>query len=133
MCWELYAFKMPQGVQAAHDIPGDYKPPVIGPRADVIATIKANMPMANLADPSWGILDGDGWSIEINISAEDDCNGINLQVRGGDGAIAAIGALLDCTGLDAIDLQAGELFDRGPAALESLAQWRAFRAAAPKP
>ena len=49
-----------------------------------------------------------------------------LHVRGGDGAIAAVTAILHRLELRAIDLQSSEFFDPSSAS-ESFDSWRAYR------
>jgi len=106
------------------EVPSDYQPPVIGSRAELIAKFQNVLPTANFADPSWGRVDGDGWSIEISVAQDVNVDGFALHVRGADGVIDAITNLLECAGVGAFDAQTGELFAAGPRALESLAKWR---------
>jgi len=58
---------------------------------------------------------------------DEECDCVALHVRGGDGAVAAVASIVDDLGIRAIDAQTGEFFVPGPAAIESLQAWRAYR------
>src|SRR4051794_19319515 len=62
----------------------------LGPAADVRQRISALLPGIDWSDPTWGIYDGDGFSIEFNVGADDPIANMMLHVRGGGNAIAAI-------------------------------------------
>lgn len=64
---------------------------------------------ADFTDPSWGLIDGKDWSIQVNLGQEEDCRGFALHVRAGDVAVGAIAAILRSLNLRALDSQSGEL------------------------
>ena len=126
MSWDLYAQNFPP-VDSADDIPEDFEPTPLGPRAMVIAKIQAVTPDADFSDPRWGLLERDGWSIEFNLGEEEECGDFALHVRGGGpGAMEAVEAVLCAIGVGAIDAQTGEFFTP-EAARESFAAWQAYR------
>ena len=125
MSWDIHVSDLPD-VKSVEDIPDDFRPVTLGSRAALIEKICEVFPVADFNDPSWGIIDGDGWSIEVNIGRDAECNGIMLHVRGNDGAVPAVTALLDRIDLRALDLQSGNFFDPGLAA-QSFGSWRAYR------
>jgi len=125
MSWDIHISDLPP-VSSLEDIPDDFVPASLGSREALIAKILEVFPSADFGDPSWGIIDGAGWSIEVNIGKQTECEGIMLHVRGGDGAVAAVAAILDHLGLRAIDLQSSEFFDSG-AASKSFDFWRSYR------
>jgi len=125
MSWDIHIQDFPE-VNSIADIPDDFEPSSLGSREALIAKIKDAFPSADFKDPSWGLIDGDEWSIEVNIGPNTECGGIMLHVRGGDGAVAAVEAILDRLGLRAIDLQTGEFFD-AQSASDSFGVWRGFR------
>jgi hypothetical protein len=128
MSWDIFVQDLPRAAAAVADIPDDFKPASIGKRADIIAKIMETVPAADFSDPSWGMIEGESWSIEVNIGTEEECDGFALHVRGsGDEAVAVVTAILDCVKLRAIDAQTGEFFVAGPQALESFRRWCAFR------
>jgi len=109
------------------EIPPDFKPASIGRRAMVIEQIRMVVPSANFSNPSWGTIDGEGWSIEINIGPKEDCSGFAFHVRGGDTAIAVVAAILQHLKLRAIDSQTGDFFIAGQKAIDAFSKWRAYR------
>jgi hypothetical protein len=125
MSWDIHISDLPE-VASVSDIADDFKPKNLGSRAALIAKIVDVFPDADFTDPSWGIIDGDGWSIEVNIGNSADCDGIMLHVRGGDGAVKAVSAIVGRLGLRAIDLQTGEFYQPGDAT-RSFEAWRSFR------
>jgi hypothetical protein len=126
LSWDIFAQDFPD-VASVDDIPDDFEPRPIGTRDALTARIRAAIPEADFGDPAWGVIEGDGWSIEINIGENETCDGLALHVRdGGDGAVDAVGRILDAIGVRAIDSQTGAFFDR-TAARESFAAWQAYR------
>jgi hypothetical protein len=126
MSWDVFAQNFPD-VASAEDVPDDFEPAPLGPRDALIARMIEAVPGADFSDPSWGLVEQDGWSIEINIGEEAECDSFALHVRGGgDGAIETVAAILDATGVRAIDAQTGEFFEL-EAARESFGLWQDFR------
>jgi hypothetical protein len=120
---------LPRDANSISDIPDDFRPGLIGKRTDVIRKIREVAPYADFSDPSWGHIEADDWSIEVNIGAKEECDGFALHVRGGDAVVGVIAAILNHLDLRALDSQTGEFFVAGPEALESFRKWRAFREA----
>jgi hypothetical protein len=85
------------------DISAEFKPASIGKRSIVIEKIKEVVPTADFSDPSWGRIDGDGWSIEVNIGTNEDCEGFAFHIRGRDAAVGAVAAILQHLKLRALD------------------------------
>ena len=127
MSWDIFVQDLPRDAATVADIPQGFEPASIGRRADIIAKIKEIVPSADFADPSWGMIEGESWSVEVNIGRNETCTGFAFHVRGSDEAVAVVAAILDHLNLRAIDGQTGEFFVAGPAALESFRRWRAFR------
>jgi hypothetical protein len=127
MSWDIIAQDLPADVAAVAEIPDDFQPRPIGNRHQLIARIRKVVPQIDFTDPSWGIIEGDDWSIEVSIGEEDICNSIGFHVRGADGAVGAVAAILDELKLRAIDCQSSEFFTTGPETLESFQTWRRYR------
>ncbi|HKP25354.1 MAG TPA: hypothetical protein VJV39_15915 [Dongiaceae bacterium] len=110
------------------EIPSDFKPKPLGNRAAVIARIKRIVPTANFSDPSWGVIEKDGWSIELDVGEDEICKDFAFHVRGdGDEAVEVVARILDGLGIRGFDPQAGRLFVPGPNAIASFNAWRALR------
>ena len=127
MSWDIIAQDLPQSATSVEEIPDDFQPQPIGNRTQLIAQIRQVIPQADFTDPSWGIIDGDDWSIEVSMGGTELCESIAFHVRGGDGAIGAVAAILDELKLRAIDCQSSEFFTAGPDTLESFHTWRRYR------
>jgi len=59
-----------------------------------MAGILRAAPAANFADPTWGVIDGPGFSIEVNIGPEDVLDSFAFHVRGGDEALFVVADIL---------------------------------------
>jgi len=127
MSWDIFIQDFPPDAKRVAEIAADFRPAPIGHRSDIIAKIRAVIPTADFSNPSWGVIDGDGWAIEVNVGKEDLCAGIALHVRGADAAAGAVALILSGLALRALDSQTGEFFVAGPQAIESFRQWRKYR------
>jgi hypothetical protein len=125
--WDIFVQNLPLGVNRVADIPGDFRSAPLGRRSEIIAKIQEAIPIADFSDPSWGIIDGKDWSIEVSMGDEEICSGFALHARGSDAASGAVAAILSHLGLRALDSQTGEFFVAGPAAVESFRHWRKYR------
>jgi len=127
MSWDIFVQDFPLDARSVAEIPPDFQPATIGRTSDIIVKIRTVLPMADFSDPTWGLIDGSDWSIEVSIRAQEVCDGFALHVRGGGGAVGAVSAILDTLKLRAVDSQTGEFFVGGEEGLESFRQWNAYR------
>jgi hypothetical protein len=127
MSWDIFVQDFPKDAASVADIPDDFLPKDVGDRSEIIAKISEVVPEADFSNPTWGLIDGEDWSIEVNIGDSDTCSGIALHVRGGDEAIGVVDAVLRALGLRAIDSQTGDFFVAGPEAHASFSKWREYR------
>ena len=82
----------------------DY-PNVLGSSAEVRAKIDAHLPGIDWSDPTWGVLVGDGYSLEFSMREETEKRGFMIHVRGGGDPISSLlrfavpnrWCLLDCS------------------------------------
>ena len=126
MSWDICIQEIPGDIGSLDDIPNDFRPRPLGLRSEVIARIKQTLPQADFSNPSWGVLDQPGFSIEFSMGSADVCDGFTLHVRGGGVAVATIARLLDHLKLRGIDLQIPDFFS--PEAAEaSFRDWQAYR------
>ena len=126
MSWDIIIQDFPQGVTDINDISDDFAPKMIGMRADLIARIQAIFPVANFSDPSRGVLEGDGYSIEFGMGSDAECDVIMLNVRGGSWAVIAVTAVVEHLGLRAYDIGAEDFFSPIKAQA-SFAEWQVYR------
>lgn len=127
MSWDLFVQDLPRDAKSVKEIPADFKPSPIGKRSVIIGKIREVIPTADFSDPPGVQIEGDGWSIEINVGAEKECMSFAFHVRGGrDAAVEVIAAILKHLNLRALDSQTGGFFVAGPEGIESSRKWRAY-------
>jgi hypothetical protein len=126
MSWDISIQHLPDSAVCIDDIPNDFQPSALGPRASVIASILKAIPDVDFSDPSWGILRRDAFSIEFNMGGEVICNGFMLHVRGGGDAAGLIDQLLKNLGLRGLDCQTGDFF-KTDTTDASFSDWQQFR------
>jgi hypothetical protein len=126
MSWDVMVFDAPAHFAGTGDIPEDFRSKRF-PRQELIDRITATFPRADFSDPAWGRIDGDGWSIEVNIGDEDETDGFMLHVRGGDKAVDTVIRIAAAAGLRALDISTGKFLEASDDAGGGFRKWRAFR------
>lgn len=127
MSWDIFVQDLPRDARRVEDIPDEFVPAPLGPRSKIIAAILEVAPSADFSNPSWGIIDGDDWSIDVSLGDAEECESFAFHVRGGDAAVGVIEAILRRLNLRALDAQTGDFFVAGPEALGSFQRWRSYR------
>ncbi|MCB9856649.1 MAG: hypothetical protein H6818_13285 [Phycisphaerales bacterium] len=123
--WDILVQDIPPGTTSVDQMPPDFKSAPIGQRDDIIAGIQAVAPEVDFSDPTWGIIRGDGYTIEINIGEEPVTSDFAFHVRGDDEAADVISRILQRLELRAYDPQSiSGIFKPGEEAVESLRTWR---------
>jgi hypothetical protein len=111
MSWDVMIFntrgKSPPSVEEFED--SDYE--TLGPAADVRQRLSELLPGVDWSDTTWGIYEGDGFSIEFNVGDDDPIENMMLHVRGGGEAIAAIAKFARPLGWSALDCSTSEFLD----------------------
>jgi hypothetical protein len=97
----------------------------LGPAGVVRQQISALLPGIDWSDPTWGVYEGDGFSIEFSVGDDDPIDAMMLHVRGGDDAISKIVTFTRPLGWSALDCSTGQFLD-----LENPSQegWEGFQA-----
>lgn len=123
--WDILVQDIPPGVTSVDQMPPDFKTAPIGRREDILAGIRAIAPDVDFTDPTWGVIHGDGYTIEINIGEEPVTHDFAFHVRGDDEAANVISRILQRLELRAYDPQSlTGIFQPGESAVESLRSWR---------
>ncbi|MCA9449858.1 MAG: hypothetical protein KC931_22240, partial [Candidatus Omnitrophica bacterium] len=65
-------------------------PPAMGDAAEIREKVSESLPGVDWSDPAWGVLQGDGWSIEFNHQETGETATMMLHVRGGGDPITSI-------------------------------------------
>ncbi len=127
MSWDVLFQDLPAGIRSLDEIPDDFRPRPLWSRDALLSQLRAAVPAINLDDPAWGVLDGDGFSIEFNIGDGDPVDSMMLHVRGA-GAFEVVREVARVLGQPAIDCSAGGLIDfAAPEASAGFEAWRAYR------
>lgn len=123
----MFVQDLPPDARAVTDIPDDFAPKPIGRRADIVAGILRAAPATNFDDPTWGVIEGPGFSIEVNIGPEEVLGSFAFHVRGGEEALFVVADILHELRLRAIapatDSGFFELSELGSA----YSRWQAYR------
>ena len=126
MSWDVLLMSVPPDITTTENLPNDFSSE-LGPLPQVLSTIAAILPDLNLANPEWGILEGDGFHMEFNIGQRDPVDTIMLHVRGGDGALRSIHRICEHTGWRALDTTTGDFINFAQDPTKGLRQWRTYR------
>jgi hypothetical protein len=127
MSWDVVVVDIPPEIKRVADIPKGFIEPSIGKRAEVIGRIKAIIPTASFSDSGRGLIRGQDWSIEVVLGANEECSSFSLHLRGGDGALDALVAILQGLNLRGIDCQTTEFFVANNEGIESFERWKRYR------
>ena len=109
------------------NLPDDHKPDPLGSASTVRMSISQNLPGVDWSDPTWGIYDGDEFSIEFNTGEEDPINSIMLHVRGGGDAIAAMLQFANPNKWSLLDFSTGQFLDPENPSQQGWEDFQAFR------
>ena len=109
------------------NLPDDHKPPPLGMTGTVRNSISRYLPDVDWSDPTWGIYDGDEFSIEINTGDEDLIDSIILHVRGDGNAIDAMLQFANPNKWSLLDLSTGKYLDPKNPSQEGWENYKAFR------
>ena len=127
MSWDVIVHRFPQDIETTEQLPDGFKPPAIGSRAEIAQSIRTIFPDANISNLGWLVVDGQGFSIEVNIGNEEPCDGFMLHVRGGEAALGAVMQIARLFEARALDLSSCEFLDRMADPDSGFRQWRAYR------
>jgi hypothetical protein len=124
MSWDVLIFVAPPGI-IVDDLADDYIPPPLGDAATVLWRLSDGMPAVDLSDPAYGMLQGRGWSIELNIGRADPIDSIMLHVRGGgDDVLPVVLDIARSVGGRAMDVSEGFFLTGGAG---DVLGWHAFQ------
>jgi len=127
MSWDIFVQDIPREFTSVSVIPDDFDPKPIGSRTEIIEKICEVVPNVDFTNPTWGLIHGDGYSIEVNIGDEDPLMSFAFHIRGGDQAAFVIADILDRLNLRAFDPQSDSGIFSLANGVESLRKWRAYR------
>jgi hypothetical protein len=126
MSWDVFVQDLPPAARATDDIPDGFRPGplAIRDRDEIIQLICEVAPGANFRDPSWGIIEGPGFSIEVNLGDQDVLDNFAFHVEGhSEEAPDLICRILNRLGMRAVADDTNAILP-GPEALEAFRRWR---------
>ena len=123
MSWDVMVFNY--GGQPPEDMADPTDP--LGPAAKVRKSIAAHLRGLDWSDKTWGVYEGDGFSIEFNTGEDDPIDSIMLHVRGGGDAISAMLAFANPLGWTLFDCSSGEYIDPENPSAEGWEGFQEFR------
>lgn len=129
MSWDIFIQDLPKDIQTVDEIPEDFQPSSIGSRTDLIKRMRILVPEINFDSSSHAWIEGEQFSISVQIGEEDIVHCIGLFVRGnGDDAARVVSDLMVGLGLRAIDTSSETgLFQPGEEAQANWKRWRDYR------
>lgn len=126
MSWDVVLINLPEGTASVADLPKDHISAPLGRRAEVEEAIRRAVPGVDLTDPTWGDVNGPGWSMELNIGSKDPIEDIMLHIRGSsDWVFEPIFALARELQCQVIDCGSGDVLSEGESG--TWHEWKAFR------
>lgn len=108
MSWDVSFFAAKVPPPPVTEMPNDWRGEDLGPLEEVRGKISASVPKVNWNDPSWGTLDGEGYSLEFNVGRDDPCYGFMVHVRGAGVAVRLLLAIGERWGWYLLDTSQGE-------------------------
>lgn len=105
----------------------DYQPPILGKRSDLISKLSEIFSNLDFTDENWGVMNGDGFSIEFNIGSEEDVYSIMLHIRGGGEPTKVIQKIMLEFDWESIDCSTGDFMDRNNISSESWTKFQTWR------
>lgn len=123
MSWDVMIINA-RGVPAdLETLPEDFESQPLGSAASLRELVSSVLPEVDWSDPSWGMFEGDGFSIELNIGEDDPVTDAMLHVRGSGDPLPSIVRLCKLGGWLAYDTSDGTAIDLDN---PSRAGWEAF-------
>ncbi|HEX6161690.1 MAG TPA: hypothetical protein VF111_16050 [Thermoanaerobaculia bacterium] len=121
MSWDVFIQHLPASAARVADIPDDFQPLPLGSEDDVLQAIRTVFPTFRLTEPTGGVVEAPGYSIEIGFTVES----VALFIRGDERVVPRIAQLVELLGARAVDSWTGEFFDPETAP-ESIRRWQQY-------
>jgi hypothetical protein len=112
MSWQVLLMELPAEAQSMTQVPHDYRADSLGDRALLASRLEEAIPGIEFEDPSWGSVNGDGFSIQIDLGEQSEVDSVTLHVQGGGSdAMQTIWQTTRALGVRALDVTTGELLN----------------------
>ena len=127
MSFDIFVQDIPAAAKNVHDIPADFVPKPIGARSVVVASIRKVAPGVRFSSPEWGTIDGDGYSIEVNLGLDDPVTGFTFHLYGGEVGLFLVADILDELGVRAFTSGTDSGLFEVDRTSEGFLQWQKYR------
>lgn len=108
MSWDVLVFAAKEPPPPVAELPGDWQGEPHGTVVEVRRKISECLPGVDWADPAWGIFEGDGFSFEFSIGAQDLSDSFMVHVRGHGDAVTPLLRLAEHWNWYLLDFSQGE-------------------------
>jgi hypothetical protein len=95
MSFDIFVQDIPAAAKSVAEIPEDFVPKPIGARSAVIASICKVAPEVKFSSPEWGTIDGDGYSIDVNLGLDDPVTSFAFHLYGEKEGLFIVAGILD--------------------------------------
>ncbi len=127
MSWDVIILNVPNDIKIDGDLADDTVRP-LGSRDEVLRAITTAFPHADVSDPNWIALRGDGYTIELSLEETEYVGSLTLFVRGSVEAVDAIECLCKAGGWRAFDTSLGDFIDFASSQRDTgLKRWQQYR------
>lgn len=102
MSFDVFVQDIPAAAKRVDEIPEDFVPKPIGTRSAVVASISKVAPEVKFFSPEHGTIEGDGYSIDVNLGQDDPVTGFAFHLYGSEEGLFIIADILDELGVRAL-------------------------------
>jgi hypothetical protein len=95
MSFDIFVQDIPAAAKSVDEIPEDFVPKPIGTRSAVVLAISKVAPEIKFSSPEWGTIEGDDYSIDVNLGLNDPVTAFAFHLYGGEGGLLIIADILD--------------------------------------
>ena len=124
MSYDIFVQDIPKSANTIEEIPDNFTPQKIGSRREIISSILEIVPEADFSDPTWGTIEGESFSIEVNLGEDEILTSFAFHVNGDNTALTIISAILNHLDLRAFDLDG--IFDPKRSS-KNFKNWKEYR------
>jgi hypothetical protein len=102
MSYDIFVQDVPANATSIADIPGDFTPRGLGPRAPIVEAIRRAAPGVVFDETGWGAIDAPDYSIAVSLAVEDPVQSFAFHVRSGQESLFVVATILDDLGYRAV-------------------------------
>lgn len=107
MSRDVFAFVAPPGLARMEDLPENYRMPSMGSRDEVIGTIRRLAPQVDESDPTWLVVQGPDYLLDVSLGSEPDIESFMFFVRAGANWARLLLAIAGALGATLFDTSSG--------------------------